>query len=346
MNKKIDNLLTFLTKRKISISPLLILTHDYPDPDSIASAFALQYMLKNFYEIDCKIAYGGIVGRMENRAMIRNLKVPLYKLKSSDLKKYKNVALVDTQPSFKNNSFPKNRKALIVIDQHITDIKPNADFSLIDTDCGATSVLLAKMLMKFERDIPTRIATALVYGILTDTLNLYRVKRKDIINTYLGLLPYCDMKILSKIQNPRRDKIFFETLIRGISKAKTKKGLIISHLGNISNPDFVAQTADLLLTYKRKYWSLASGRYKGQLYLSFRTLKSHVHAVEILRDVIAEKGDAGGHDTIAGGSIKVSLKNNKNNWEKLEEDIATSLVKRLRLPLKSEFHFPFKENDK
>src|SRR5512146_1938718 len=55
----------------------LILTHDNPDPDSIASAVALAYILEHMAGIQAVVAYGGIVGRAENRAMIRVLKLPV-----------------------------------------------------------------------------------------------------------------------------------------------------------------------------------------------------------------------------------------------------------------------------
>ena len=68
--KSPNKLLKFLAEKKENISPLLILTHNYPDPDAIASAFTLQYLTENFFGMKTKIAYGGVIGRMENRSMV------------------------------------------------------------------------------------------------------------------------------------------------------------------------------------------------------------------------------------------------------------------------------------
>ena len=41
---------------------LLAQTHDYPDPDTIASALALTWMLQELEGVEADIGYGGIIG--------------------------------------------------------------------------------------------------------------------------------------------------------------------------------------------------------------------------------------------------------------------------------------------
>lgn len=335
-------LLSFIEKNKDLLSPLLILTHDYPDPDAIASAYALQHILEAKYGLPSKMAYGGIVGRTENKSMVRLLNIPIRKLNPADFKKYKNTALVDTQPGFKNNSFPNKRRAAIVIDQHFSDKKPPADFVLIDTECGATSTLLAQALLLSHIEIPTPLATALVYGILTDTLYFFRSHDRDIVQTYLDIVSNCDMKILAEIQNPEHTADFFKILRRGIKVAKIFRHLIVSHLEEIKDPDSIPQVADLLLTYRGAAWSLCTGRYKGALRVSLRIAKKGETASDILRDVFPHRGEAGGHETIAGGSFKVGMKASEETWQNAENDLVQKLIKRLRLPMKGEFYHPFK----
>ncbi|MBU6283988.1 phosphoesterase, partial [bacterium] len=57
--------------------PVVILPHDNPDPDALASAAALQYLLSEIAEVDSVIALGGIIGRAENRAMVKYLNIKL-----------------------------------------------------------------------------------------------------------------------------------------------------------------------------------------------------------------------------------------------------------------------------
>ena len=339
--KNARKLLKFLSRQKESLSPLLILTHNYPDPDALAAGFAFSHLLKQKYNIQSRIAYGGIIGRTENQEMVKALKMPVHKFKTSNLKKYPQVALLDTQPEFENNSFPVNRRAAIVIDQHPSLTKTPADLKIVDIDCGATSVILAQALLLSKMEIPIRIGTALAYGILTDTLNLYRAKRPDIIKTYLDILPFCDMRTLARIQNPSRSRRFFATLGKGIKGARVRRKLIISHLGWVENPDVVSQMADFLLTYKGMGHSFCTGRYKSRIYLSLRAANPNSLAANILRDIVNDPKEAGGHDTIAGGSFNVGQGASESTWEKVESSLTKNLTARLNITDKTKFYFPF-----
>ncbi|MFZ5802641.1 MAG: DHH family phosphoesterase [Candidatus Omnitrophota bacterium] len=341
--QKARRLLRFLTRKKEQISPLLILTHNHPDPDAIATAYALQYIGRQVFGISSQIVYAGIIGRMENKEMVRILKIPLKKIRPYDFRKFRNVALVDTQPAFENNIFPKNRRATLIVDQHPCVEKPVADLALIDTDMGATSVLLAKALLMLEIEIPSSLATALVYGILSDTLNLYRANSPEILDTYLRILSHSDLVALSRIQNPSRSKAFFLILARGIQKAMVKSRLIVAHLGTVDSPDFVSQIADYLITYKRMQWSFCTGRHRGKLYASLRMAKPRGNAAEILRDVFVDKGQAGGHGSIAGGSLRVEEPGREASWEEAEQALLSRLLKRIRVPAKKDFYFPFRD---
>jgi nanoRNase/pAp phosphatase (c-di-AMP/oligoRNAs hydrolase) len=324
-------------------SPLLILTHDYPDPDTLASAFALSYLC-NHFGIHSRIVYSGVIGRMENRGMVQILKIPVHKVKPADFRRYSYYALLDTQPDFENNCFPNSKKATIVIDQHPSVKKPDADLVIIDPDCGATSVIMAQCLFLAKVKIPERLATALAYGIISDTMNLYRGGRPEIIRIYLDLLPFCDLRALARIQNPTRSRRFFMTLKNAIECAMSRRRLIVSHLGIVENPDLVAQAADFLLTYNNMKWVLCTGRYKHKLHVSLRLTSSNVNAGKILRDVFENQGEAGGHNNIAGGSMVIGERASGEKWTAAEDDLVARLMKRLRVPVKGEFHRPFKDN--
>jgi nanoRNase/pAp phosphatase (c-di-AMP/oligoRNAs hydrolase) len=338
--RKSDTLLKFLATEKTRLSPLLVLTHDFPDPDALASAWALQYIAQNRFGIRTRIAYGGVIGRYENKEMSRRLRLPVHKLRSGDLERYTNIALVDTQPTFENNTFPKKRRASVVIDQHPFVHKPDADFMIIDTDAGATSVILARVMLLNEIEIPSKLATALVYGILSDTLNLYKVRRQEIITTYLSLLPMCDIRALSSIQNALRSRKFFGELVTGIQQAMIRERLIVSHLGKVGNPDLVSQMADFLLTCEGMHWSFCSGRLGDNLHISLRTANPEGRAGVVLRDIFHNAGRAGGHGRIAGGKLKVGKNKGEHVWAGTEHLLTQRLAKRLRLS--GETHFrPF-----
>ena len=336
-----QELLGFLAENRKSLAPLLILPHDYPDPDALAAAFALHFLARECFCIESRIAYSGVIGRMENRAMVRILRIPVHRLRRVDLRKYKQIALVDTQPAFENNPFPGNRKATMVIDQHASAVKPAADLALVDTGCGATCVILAQALLLQNVEIPTRVATALAYGILSDTLNLYRAMRPDVAQTYLSILHRADMHALARIQNPVHSKSFFVTLGRCIRKAMVYRHLIVAHLGMIEHPDLVSQMAEFLLTYKEAGWSLCTGRYKGRFHVSLRSSKQDGQAGEVLRDAFGNRKQAGGHGAIAGGSCRVGADAAEEVWHDKQQALQERLLKRLHISIKGEPRTPF-----
>jgi nanoRNase/pAp phosphatase (c-di-AMP/oligoRNAs hydrolase) len=334
-------LLQFLDERKTTLSPLLILTHDFPDPDAIASALALQHLAQAVFGIESKIAYGGIVGRMENRIMVRTLRIHMHRFHPILLKRHANVALVDTQSAFKNNPFPANRKAALVLDQHPSDKPPEAGLAIVDPDCGATCVLVAQALLLAGVDIPARVATALAYGILTDTLELYRARRPDVAKTYLQVLQHADMRALARIQNPVLPRKFFSVLGQGIRDAMQYRQLVVTHLGAVDTPDRVSQVAEFLLTYRGAQWCLATGRFKGRAHASLRTVRQDAQAGEVLRDIFDRRNEAGGHGAIAGGSCRVGLKASEEQWMERERLLTERLKGRLRVPVKIEPRKPF-----
>ena len=334
-------LLEFLRAHKDTLSPLLILTHDFPDPDALAAAYGLRHLVKAAFGIEARIACRGEVGRMENKAMVRLLRIPIFRFRTAWLKQQGATALVDTQPAFSNNPFPDNRRATLILDQHPSSVPPDADLAIVDPECGATCVLVAQALLQSGLDIPNCVATALAYGILTDTLDLYRAKRQDAVETYLQVLHHSDMRLLARIQNPPRPRRFFSTLAKGIFEARLHRRLVVTHLGVVDIPDRVAQVAEFLLTYRRAQWVLVTGRHKGRLHASLRAVQRDAEAGPVLREAFQCPEDAGGHGPIAGGSCRLSAEAPEKAWRTKEQDLAARVVQCLRIPNKTEPRRPF-----
>ena len=112
--ERVENLrATFESRRRA-----LVLTHDNPDPDALASAFVLAAVLAHLTDVECEVGYAGIIGRAENRAMLRELDLAPARIHGDTLQRFDAIALVDTQPGFGNNSLPEDRQATAVVDHH------------------------------------------------------------------------------------------------------------------------------------------------------------------------------------------------------------------------------------
>jgi len=121
---------------------LLILTHDNPDPDALASAFALLALAQSLDGVTARIGFGGFVGRAENRTMVRELDLPIMPAWALNLDDADLVALVDTQPGTGNNSLPEGRDVAAVIDHHpLREDTKKARFWDVRVGCGSSSTI-------------------------------------------------------------------------------------------------------------------------------------------------------------------------------------------------------------
>ena len=153
----------------------LLLTHDNPYPDSLASAWALGQLLEERAGLEVTLAYGGLIGRAENRAMVKHLRIPLQPVHRVKLSDYDVLGLVDTQPEIGNHSLPDVDLPVICIDHHpIREEGATAAFYDVGADCGATSTLLLNYLRAAGVVPRPAVATALFYGIKSDTRDLGR----------------------------------------------------------------------------------------------------------------------------------------------------------------------------
>ncbi len=180
------NLLSLVKgKRKI-----LILTHENPDPDSIASAYGLKYILRKTMGVSSIIAYPGIIGRAENQAMVRLLDIDLVPYSSIQPRNYSVVALVDCQPNTGNVMLPKGMVPSIVIDHHpMRKSSLKSTYCDIRKDIGSTSTIITQYIRHLGLPMDRKVATALFYGIKSDTRDLGRQSTDADIRASVFLFP-------------------------------------------------------------------------------------------------------------------------------------------------------------
>lgn len=288
-----------------------------------------------------RIVYGGQIGRMENQTMVKILRVPIHPLRKDDFKKFRAVALIDTQPCFENNPFPDQWIADLVIDHHPLDRRTQARFLMVKSKVGATATIAASILLGLRLKIPKTLATALLYGILSETQNLGRQTSPLDMRVYSRLHALADMRRLAEIQNPVRGPDFFKTLRRAITHAFVVRRMIGVHLGRVETPDLVSQIADFLLAYEGMRWSFCTGRYHGKLHVSLRTNHVDGEAGVMLRRALREPGRAGGHGMVAGGSLEMGSGASRSKWERLEENLVPRLLNQLHWKRGSHRFYPF-----
>ncbi|MGD8965894.1 MAG: DHH family phosphoesterase [Anaerolineae bacterium] len=282
---------------------LLILTHNDPDPDAIASAVALKQLLGEMMDLEGHIAYKGIVGRAENKALVRYLDYPLRLLTEAELSQSLPVALIDTQPGAGNNALPSSLDVAIVFDHHpLREETSGARFADVRPEVGATSTILTEYCQAAGVDLPPAIATALFYGIKTDTMGLGRGAGQADVAAYFYLQARIDVQALVNIERAQVSADYFRGLVGALQSARIYHDTIFSHLGEMQRPDLAAEMADLLLRMRGVLWVICMGTYDGEMILSVRT-HSQRDAGEFIQSIVGDLGSAGGHGAMAAGQV-------------------------------------------
>jgi nanoRNase/pAp phosphatase (c-di-AMP/oligoRNAs hydrolase) len=312
-------------------SRCLILTHNNPDPDSLASAEGLKVLLEREASLPCTIGTGGIVGRAENRAMIRFLGLQVTPVRRLRFPDFDAVALVDTQPGTGNNPLPPGLDPAVVIDHHpareAARVPPWND---VRAGVGATTSIVVGYLRRRSVPIDTRLATALLYGIVSDTLDLGRNATDAERGAYFHLLPLADLKVLSQIRVPDLSFKYYRILTEAVGQAVVHGQEMASvALATVPYPEIPAEMADFLLRAQGINAAFCTGLFGDDLYLSLRTARPDWNAGSLIRQVAQPLGHAGGHESMAGGVVELVP---ADNARALGESLARRLASFLGLP--------------
>jgi len=283
---------------------LLILPHNDPDPDAIASAVAFRHLLMEALSVESTIAYQGIVGRAENKALLRYLGHPLEPLRAAHLQQASCLALVDTQPAAGNVALPPGARVVVAIDHHAwCEETATVSFADVRPGLGATSTILTQYLQAADVEPPSSLATALFYGIKTITMGLSRDTSPADAAAYSYLQTRIDVEALASIEHAQVPADYFRSFDAALRAARMYDGLIIAYIAALSYPDLAAEMADVLLRLEKAHWVICMGVYEESLILSVRTRIGEDSAETLVQAIVVGEGSAGGHGTMAGGQV-------------------------------------------
>jgi nanoRNase/pAp phosphatase (c-di-AMP/oligoRNAs hydrolase) len=283
---------------------ILIVVHDNPDPDSLASAMALRHLFAVRLNREAVIAFSGMIGRSENLAMAKLLQIPLTPFPLIELKMFQVICLLDTQPETGNNSLPKGTKVDVVIDHHpMREAAAACRWVDIRPEYGTTATILYEYLKVQGVSIGTKLATALFYAIKSETQDLGREARRPDRDAYLDLFPITNKTLLNNITRPSLPKEYFIALHSALEHAHIYGNVLVANVEGVQFPEVIAELADLLVRLEGIETVLCMGHYNTEMILSIRTSSEEINAGEVIRALVAGIGVAGGHGMMAGGKV-------------------------------------------
>jgi nanoRNase/pAp phosphatase (c-di-AMP/oligoRNAs hydrolase) len=282
---------------------VLLLVQDDPDPDGLASALALRTLLGRNGQ-SAVIGSFGPVSRPENLAMLALLEIRLELLRPEELAGFDAVALLDVQP-FHSPQIPT--RVDLVIDHHplrtgyearLTDVRPHY---------GATASILTEYLLASDTRISQRLATALLYGIKTDTQLLGRDSSPRDVAAFCALYPLANHPLLRRMDRPQLPRRDLDALGRALGEARFEGDVLFAHLGELSREDVVPQIADFCLGVEGVEWAVVSGIYERRLVLSARAYGERSDAGAVVKAAFESYGSAGGHRSSAKAVVALPV---------------------------------------
>jgi nanoRNase/pAp phosphatase (c-di-AMP/oligoRNAs hydrolase) len=279
-----------------------ILLQPDPDPDGIASGIALRAVLGRKSPTAPLISFGA-VKRPENRAMVAALGIDVRIVTPAELEEFDGLALVDVQPPVFGESPPARVLSVdVVIDHHPERGGYDTVLGDIRTAYGATSSILTEYVRAANIEVRPRLATALLYGIKSDTQLLGRETSRDDIRAFAFLHALHSPALLRRIERPALPIDGLRALGRALGATQVEDGIHLLVLGRVRE-DVIPQVADLGLQAEGAEWSIAAGLVAGDLVFSVRNVGYVRAAGEVVRAVVERLGVGGGHRTMAKGII-------------------------------------------
>jgi nanoRNase/pAp phosphatase (c-di-AMP/oligoRNAs hydrolase) len=279
-----------------------ILLQPDPDPDGIASGYALRALLGRKTPTAPLISFGEVT-RPENRAMVEALGIQVRVVAPEELEEFDGLALVDVQPTvFGDNPPARVRSVDVVIDHHPERTGYDAVIRDIRTSYGATSTILTEYLRADTSEVRAKLATALVYGIKTDTQLLGRETSRADMNAFAYLHGLHSAALLRRIERPALPHEALRALGRALSTTRVEEGIHLLVLGRVRE-DVIPQVADMGLQAEGAEWAIAAGVVGSDLVFSVRNVGYVRAAGEVVRAVVEGLGVGGGHRSMAKGII-------------------------------------------
>ena len=229
-----------------------------------------------------------------------------------------------------NNILPSDCVPHIIIDHHSSDKAVSADVAFLRPEYSATSSLIANLLMDMSLEMTPRLATALSFGLRTDTLSFTRSFNQVDLRALMWLNTWVDDELLQSIQAPLRTPETLESYREALASMMQRDGLVLAPIKNLVRRDDLAQVADFLFATSNTDLVIVYGIQRQKVLLSARSRREHLHIGLALSKEFPD-GQAGGHRGMAGGQVLLSNLGFKGGHEDEEsqEEILSTFTERM-----------------
>jgi len=273
---------------------ILILLHNEPDPDAMASGLALRTILHRTKATAVIAALEGVT-RPENVRMANMLDIQVETIRPEQIEHFERITMVDVQPHY----FEGMDRVDLVIDHHPEQHGYNAVFKDIRSDYGSTCTILTEHLQAVDVDISERTATAMLYAIKSDTLFFNRQANRVDIEAFSYLYPLCDPALIRRVEGAEITTERLHFLMKAAERGQMVEQVFAAFIGECPREDIIPYVADFYLQLENVRWVAIAGILNGTFVMSVRNLGYTRNAGDFVRRYFIDIGSAGGHRAMA-----------------------------------------------
>jgi len=280
---------------------IFIQTHNYPDHDAVASAFALHYMLRNC-KIESNIIFHGDILRDSLQKMIDKLNIPILPHYKYELNDEDTIVIVDANKGNKNVAALKGN-VVAVIDHHPGIEHEDLEFCDIRSDYGACASIIFSYFAELMLEPGREVATALHAGIVFDTHQFSRNVNPLDIETVAMLYHVSDVAFVNSLVRNSIKLDDFKQYRYLLEKLRVKGNFAYCHFADGCNKDLLAILADYILSVEEIEFVVLSAQSAEGVSFCVRSEIPDIPANTAVQKLLEGVGSGGGHIDMAGGRI-------------------------------------------
>jgi len=314
---------------------LLIMLHNDPDPDAMASGLALRNVLRRTKTTAIIGALQGVT-RPENLRMVNLLDIHVDVMTPETVREFDRICMVDVQPHYFGGLIDR---VDLVIDHHPEQAGYTAVFKDVRADFGSTCTILTEHLRAVDVNISERTATAMLYAIKSDTLFFNRQTNRVDIEAFSYLYPLADAALIRKMEGAEITTERLDYVMKAHQNGRHEDQVFCAFLGALPREDFIPYVADFFLQLENVKWTVIAGIVNESLVVSVRNLGYSKNAGEFARRFFGDIGSAGGHRAMAKAVVPMSAFRDKfalTSTEEISSRLQDMVVQFLREAAASE----------
>lgn len=285
---------------------LVVMMHDNPDPDAIATGWAIHTLIEERLDRQARLVGRGAIVRAENREFIARLQPPIELVSQLDITRPSGVIFVDCGPKAINH-IPLGGilEPLAVIDHHPSsrvsgDVIPLQD---VRPQAAACATIATAYLRDLKQEPHERLATALLYAIRTET-KAFETKHSTLDRRAIQWLTrWANPTWIAEIENAPLPRSYFGDLVLALQSTFLYDDAALCLLPQVDGAEVVGEVADLLIRCEEVRRVMCAAAVNDAILISVRTAENGDDAGKLVQALLEGFGHGGGHSHRAGGKI-------------------------------------------